>query len=191
MRILAAALLYLLLLASAYAQCIAPSYNTTFGVPKGYVASQAFEGRFNYAPTTSEPLPAFLSIDFTKDSQKYIWVVLDYAYEGNYAAGGNVEADFDVKANTARDWYHMLWMHPERSGREFAHGLTKEKGSDPEQLKRGLTKQFQTWAVGFYNSYGATTLAQVFQNPCDPNASLLCRRHLEGIDWDRYMDPVR
>lgn len=172
MRAAAISVLAWLGLASAsFGQCAVPSYNEFFGVPKGYVDSQAFVGKFDYSPQTTEAPPPFLAIDFTTDWQAYIWSVLDYAYEGNMTGAGTVEADFDISANTTRSWYHMIWMHPGPSGREFVHGLTKERGTDPEQLKDGVTRRFQTWAIGYYNAFGAQTLSKVFADPCQPDAT--------------------
>ncbi|MBB6468677.1 hypothetical protein HNQ96_004561 [Aminobacter lissarensis] len=147
---------------AAHAACVVPSYNQKRGIPPGFAEAQGFKGRFDFPASTSEPLPAFLSIDFTQDWRAYIQAVLDYSLEGNIAV------DFNVANNNVRNWYHALWMHPGNSGREFLHGLTKERATDPEQLAEGVTKSFDTWAVGFYNALGATTFAKVWSDPCSP-----------------------
>ncbi|CAN7694190.1 hypothetical protein [Aminobacter sp. LjRoot7] len=147
---------------AATAACVVPSYNQKRGIPPGFTEPQGFKGRFDFPASTSEPLPAFLSIDFTQDWRAYIQAVLEYSFEGNIAV------DFKVANNNTRNWYHALWMHPGNSGREFLHGLTKERATDPEQLAEGVTKSFDTWAVGFYNALGATTFAKVWSDPCSP-----------------------
>jgi len=146
----------------ANAACSVPSYNQKRGVPAGFTAAQGFTGRFDYAATTGEPAPAFLSIDFTQDWRAYADAVLAYALEGNVAV------DFNVASNPTRKWYHALWMHVGPSGREFLHGLTKERPTDPNQLADGLATSFDTWAVGFYNAQGATTFANIWADPCNP-----------------------
>jgi hypothetical protein len=146
----------------ADAACVVPSYNQFRGIPPGFSAAQGFKGRFDFAATTSEPRPGFLSIDFTQDWRAYAQAVLDYSFEGNVAV------DFNVANNNTRKWYHALWMHPGSSGREFLRGLTKERPTNPNQLADGLTASFDTWAIGFYNSLGATTFAKVWTDPCNP-----------------------
>lgn len=147
----------------ANAACVVPSYHTESGIPSGYTAADAFQGRFDYPSTNGEALPPFLQIDFTQDWKGYLEGALAYAFEGN------VETDFKVAQNAVRDWYHALWMHPGDRGREFLRGLTKERGTDPGQLADNLDTRFQTWAIGFYNSFGAQTLGQVWANQCLPD----------------------
>lgn len=154
-----------LLSVAAHAACIVPSYNTFFGTPPGHVEADAFKGRFDYPAAPTEPLPAFMSIDFRADWKGYLWGALDYAFDGNEAV------DFNVEQNKSRDWYHALWMHPNGSGREFLRGLTKERASSDEQYAEGLMGSFDTWAIGFYNSFGASTFQRVWANPCDPDLS--------------------
>jgi hypothetical protein len=144
------------------AACVVPSYNQFRGIPPGFSAAQGFKGRFDFQATTSELLPSFLSIDFTQDWRAYAQAVLDYSFEGNVAV------DFNVANNNTRKWYHALWMHPGPSGRESLRGLTKERPTNPNQLADGLTTSFDTWAIGFYNAFGATTFAKVWANPCNP-----------------------
>jgi hypothetical protein len=150
---------------AAQAACVVPSYNAFFGIPTGQTEADAFVGKFDYAQSPTEPLPAFMSIDFRSDWKGYLWGALDYAFEGNETV------DFDIGQNPARDWYHALWMHPNGSGREFLRGLTKERASSDEQYTEGLMGSFDTWAIGFYNAFGGSTFARVWANPCDPDLS--------------------
>lgn len=160
---LAASLLCASLLpTTGFAACDVPSYNEGRTKPSGFDVANAFKGRFDYPIETAEALPGFLSIDFTQDWRAYAQAVLDYSFDGNLAA------DFKVQANTTRAWYHAIWMHPGPSGREIMRGMTKERGTDPNQLASGVTRSFETWAIGFYNAHGATTFARVWNNPCDP-----------------------
>ena len=149
----------------ALGQCVVPSYNQAYGVPPNYTASQAFVARVNYPSTPTEKLPSFMNKDFRADWKAYMNDVLDYALDGNEVV------DFKVAENIRRDWYHAIWMQQGKSGREFVHGLTKERASRPGQYAPALTASFDTWAVGFYNSYGATEFAKVWADPCDPDIS--------------------
>ena len=156
----------------ALGQCVVPSYNQAYGVPPNYTASQAFVARVNYPSTPTEKLPSFMNKDFRADWKAYMNDVLDYALDGNEVV------DFKVAENMRRDWYHAIWMQQGKSGREFVHGLTKERASRPGQYAPALTASFDTWAVGFYNSYGATEFAKVWAIPAiQISATSYSRRH--------------
>lgn len=147
------------------AACDVPSYNAAYSLPTGYTAADAFVGKFDYPAAPTESVPSFLTINYHDDWQAYLLAALDYAYEGNEAV------DFKIAANTTRDWYHGIWMHYGTSGREFLRGLTQERASRDHQYKPGLTTSYPTWAIGFYNSFGASTFAKVWADPCQPDLS--------------------
>jgi hypothetical protein len=110
----------------------------------------------------AETLP-WASIDPKTDGVKYVKAVLAYAFDGNVAV------DWIVQNNTKRNWYHAPWMHSGNSGREFIHGMTRERTSRPKELAPTQTSQFQNWAVGFYNAPGGYTIGQVWKNHASPD----------------------
>jgi hypothetical protein len=85
---------------------------------------------------------------------------------------GSEAADWDGAANPVRKWYNAPWLHWGRNGREFVHGLTYERVSQPGELASTQTQSFQNWAIGFYNDRGGYTLGQVWRNSNDPNPAL-------------------
>lgn len=111
------------------------------------------------------------TLDFKTQPDDYIRAVLDYVVEGN------PEVDWEVQRNAVRKWYHTPWMHRGSSGREFIHGLTRERNSPrPTSAGRGELHQNQTrchqnWAVGFYNPRGGFVVGQVWANENAPDAT--------------------
>jgi hypothetical protein len=131
--------------------------------PAGW-AGPVFKLRQDY-PTSlppAESLP-WANIDPKTDGMKYAKAVLAYAFDGN------VGVDWVVQKNTKRAWYHAPWMHSGNSGREFIHGMTRERTSRPKELAPTQVSQFQNWAVGFYNAPGGYTIGQVWKNHSVPN----------------------
>lgn len=117
------------------------------------------------SPPASQTHP-WESIDFKTQPQSYMDAVLDYVYEGN------IEVDFRVQDNAVRKWYHAPWMHWGPRGREFIHGMTRERTSRPKELAPTQVSQFQNWAVGFYNAPGGYTIGQVWEDHNDPDPTL-------------------
>jgi hypothetical protein len=103
------------------------------------------------------PAP-WTQLDFRTDTVRYLNAVLKYALEGNTAV------DFRGQDNAVRKWYHAPWLHTGDSGREFVHGLTKERHSRPRELAPTQTEMAENWAVGMYNERGGFTLGQVWKN---------------------------
>jgi len=107
----------------------------------------------------------WLKYDFRTQSKEYMNAVLKYFIEGND------DANWVVQNNKIRKWYHapsMSWqpLKPKLRpyGREFIHGLTKERNSLPGELYPSQKDTIQNWAVGFYNSIGAYTFGQVYKD---------------------------
>ena len=96
--------------------------------------------------------------DFRTDWKVYLQEVLDYAFEGN------VENDFKVQENSIRGWFHTPWLHEGHSGREYVHGLTRERSSRPNELQEGVSEFFQNWGIGFYNEAAATQLGAIWSD---------------------------
>jgi hypothetical protein len=98
------------------------------------------------------------------DAPKYLEAVLDYCMEANTASNFG-----DVSGNAVRTWYHAPWLHSGNGGREFIHGMTRERPSRPGELGPAQTGQHDNWAVGFYNPRGGYTIGQVWKDPAHPD----------------------
>jgi hypothetical protein len=102
--------------------------------PAGWTGP-AFRLSQSYPATLPKLEPAskrcWAGFDFRDPAEapNYLRAVLDYCFEGNSA---NTFAD--VGNNPVRKWYHTPWLHTGNGGREFIHGLTKERPSDPLEL---------------------------------------------------------
>jgi hypothetical protein len=110
--------------------------------------------------------PPWLQFDFTNPQQapRYMNAVLSYCMQGNTA---NNFAD--VSRNSVRKWYHAPWLHVGAAGREFVHGLTRERPSRPLELGPLQTTQRDNWAVGFYNARGGYVLGRVWRDENNPD----------------------
>ena len=107
---------------------------------------------------TSRPWTQF---DFKNPTQapQYLQAVLSYCLEGN--TSNNFA---DVSQNPVRTWYHAPWLHSGASGREFIHGMTKERTSKVGELGQAQTQTHDNWAVGIYNPRGGFVIGQVWQD---------------------------
>jgi hypothetical protein len=111
----------------------------------------------------AESLP-WKSIDFRTAGLEYLRAVLAYVYEGN------LQVDWRVNENAVRKWYHVPWMEVGKYGREFVHGLTRERTSNEGELWNSPPNPtVQNWAVGFYNPPGGYVLGQFWKNPLAPD----------------------
>ncbi len=70
--------------------------------------------------------------------------------------------------NATANWWITPWMDYGPNGRERSLGLTKERSPDPGDLSPTSKGGAQVWAVGFYNQEGASAVAKVFADPCNP-----------------------
>jgi hypothetical protein len=110
--------------------------------------------------------PPWLQFDFTNPAQapQYMNAVLNYCMQGNTA-----NAFADVARNTVRKWYHAPWLHVGASGREFIHGMTRERPSRVGELGPLQTDVHDNWAVGFYNSRGGYAIGRVWRDQQNPD----------------------
>lgn len=133
--------------------------------PSGWTGP-VFKLRQDYPATlpTGEPKP-WKNFDFKTQPLEYIRSVLGYCLEGN------VDVNWQVERNSVRAWYHAPWMHSTNNGREFVHGLTRERSSVPRELHPDQSSSFQNWAVSVYNAPGGFVIGQVWKNPNSPNAA--------------------
>ncbi|KAJ6569598.1 hypothetical protein B0H19DRAFT_700414 [Mycena capillaripes] len=104
----------------------------------------------------------WLHIDFHAHPLKYANMIKEYCWEGNRSV------DFVVQENTQRAWYHAPWMHYSDYGREPLKGLTFERSIPPGEFAENQTDALQNWAIGFYNSPGASVFGGVWANPSNP-----------------------
>jgi hypothetical protein len=135
--------------------------------PAGW-AGPVFHLRQDYpsAPPAAEVYP-WKAVNFRTRPLEYLNRVREYAFAGNTAV------DFDPARNALRAWYHAPWMHAGNNGREFIHGLTKERGSrkgelDPNQDSNG-NQPWENWAVSVYNAAGGHVIGQVWRDPQHPD----------------------
>jgi hypothetical protein len=134
-------------------------------VPPGWTGPK-FAMSKNYPSTKpTEPGQPWRQLNFRTQSEQYIKAVLDYALEGN------VEAGWVVQNNAVRKWYHAPGLARGSNGREFIHGMTRERTSNAGDLHANQTTPVDNWAVGFYNPIGGYTLGRVWANPTNPDVS--------------------
>jgi len=99
----------------------------------------------------------------------YLKAALGYFFEGNIRP--DVEASFDPALNHVRNWYNAPWQDLGVNGREFIHGLTRERVSRIRELDPHQTKLWNNYAVGFYNAPGGVVIGRVWLNHGNPNSS--------------------
>lgn len=140
--------------------------NSLDKIPSGW-SGPVFQLSKDYPKTLPDDAKPWKQIDFRTDPKKYMQTVLNYFLEGNTVV------NWVVQDNSIRKWYHapsMGWQPARRPyGREFIHGLTRERNSAPEELWPSQTRVIQNWAVGFYNPIGAYTFGQVWSDTLSPN----------------------
>ncbi len=119
------------------------------------------------APRDVQP---WLKYDPLKQSDAYLRAALAYFYQGNIRQ--SVEASFDPALNPIRAWYNAPWQDFGLNGREFIHGLTRERVSLPGELAAQQTRMWNNYAVGFYNAPGGVTIGKVWMNHGKPTLDL-------------------
>jgi hypothetical protein len=102
-------------------------------------------------------------------ARQYLKAVLQYCFEGNLNTAMPNDSFADVGTNSVRKWYHAPWLDDGAKGREFIHGLTKERPSRPGELGSAQTTQHDNWAVGFYNPLGGYVIGRVWKNESEPD----------------------
>ncbi len=116
-----------------------------------------------YPSVVSEPqAQPWLAVDPKTQPGLYARTVLAYFYAGNIH-GGSIENDFDPATNHVRRWYNAPFQDLGLFGREFVHGLTEERNSSPYELTKQQSSVWTNYAVGYYNTPGATVIRNVWQ----------------------------
>lgn len=129
--------------------------------PSNYLG-RAFKLKTDYPSNLNNVEKPWEKVSFQKKAKKYADAVLLYIYQGN------ISSDFYLEQNTVRNWYHAPWMHYGTLGREFMHGLTREKSCRPGQLHPNQKSKFQNWAVSIINDAGGYTYGQIWKDPNNP-----------------------
>lgn len=106
------------------------------------------------------------SIDYKTQPGEYCQAVLDYARV-------DLEViDWDPTKMENPNWFHAPWMSegpPTGNGREFIHGMTKERSSRIGELSPDQTNNYiANYAVGLYNDVGGYTFGRVWADPGKP-----------------------
>ena len=153
-----------------------PSSDPNFPVPAS--VPEPFNLRQDYPQTynSKDPLP-WANLDPKADHVQYMQAVLKYCLEGNTDEG----VDFRVEKNKVRNWYHAPWLHddgqktpdgkPIGNGREYLHGLTRERASRKFEIHRKQDVRLENWAIGFYNEPGGYTIGKIWADPLKPDPS--------------------
>jgi len=129
---------------------------------------------FKLAQDYPKTLPAPDAMPWRKFDPKtqgveYLGAVLDYFYEGNIR--DSVEDSFDPAKNTVRQWFNAPWQDYGKGGREFIHGLTRERVNEVQELAFEQTSRWNNYAVGFYNAPGGYVIGQVWSDHGKPDAT--------------------
>jgi hypothetical protein len=138
-----------------------PSFDPMHPPPAG--SKNLFQLVQEYPQTYDGAEFPWMKINFSTHPNEYLKAILNYCLEGN------TEIDFRVEKNTTRKWFHAPWLHADGekngAGREYHHGLTRERRSREQELHRLQMNKAQNWAVGFYNDRGGYTLGKVWLTP--------------------------
>lgn len=137
-----------------------PSFDPRYPPPPG--AKDVFQLSQDYPTSFKNESFPWMAIDFKAYPTEYLGAVLSYCLEGN------LDVDFKVQDNKVRKWYHAPWLHDDGdkfgAGREYRHGMTRERKARPFELHRSQSAPGQNWAVGFYNDRGGVTLGKVWRS---------------------------
>ena len=135
-----------------------PSFNPDYPPPANakdvFVLSQDYPVTFN-----DKEVFAWEKIDFKTKPNDYAMAVLHYCLEGN------LETNFKWHQNKVRKWFHAPWLHGGTGGREWMHGMTRERGTPEFEAHAKQNVKLENWAVGGYNEPGGYTLGRVWRTP--------------------------
>ena len=123
----------------------------------------------NYPVTISPEAQPWARFDPKTELDRYLDAALSYLFEGNIRP--DPESSFDPTLNTTRAWYNTPWQDVGISGREFIHGLTRERVSKPYELGSQQAHQWSNYAVGFYNPPGGMILGRVWKDHGNPDTA--------------------
>ena len=131
--------------------------------------SQSYPAQLPTSTTdTAHPWKSF-NFKTKAGATQYLDAVLQYCFAGNLNTASPNDSFADIATNSVRKWYHAPWLDVGSKGREFVHGLTKERPSRPTELGAAQTTQHDNWAVGFYNPLGGYVIGRVWKNESEPD----------------------
>jgi hypothetical protein len=90
-----------------------------------------------------------------------------------YVLEGNLEVDWVAQDNAVRTWYHAPWLDATKFGREYLHGLTRERDAQAGTLAPTQTDLAQTWSIGAFNARGGWAIGQMWCDPDQPDPDRL------------------
>ncbi len=162
----AAILLFGVQTGAAAADCRIPDYTEQYPIPTGHESDPRFKLSVAFPTQLPKQRQPWEGLSFDSEWQKYLSAALDKALS---------ELDDDLLPKNVAgktEWFHVPWMDGGPRGREYSHGLTKERGPDPQDISENpQLPGKQGWAVGVYNAVAGYTLGKVFASPCDPDLS--------------------
>jgi len=131
-------------------------------IPTGY-KGEVFRIKAEYPRIISKPDFPWDNISYISSPEQYAYSVLNYIYQGN------IDCNFNLYCNKDHQWYHALWMHSGVTGREFVHGLTRERAFKEGELGPKQNRLIQNWGLSIINSVGAYTYGQVWNSENQPS----------------------
>ena len=153
MRALVLALIFALLPAAAAAGAL----DRMEPVPSNW-HGLSFKPSYEFPARATADAHPWESISYRREPKRYLAAVLGYVLEGQD------RSDWRLQSNVVRRWYHMPWMGPGPTGREFIHGLTRERNFAPSELGASQLACRQNWAIAFYNPTGGHVLGRIWRN---------------------------
>jgi hypothetical protein len=133
-------------------------------------AGQIFHLSQTYPTSPGGDVQPWLQFDPRSQPLAYLKSLLGYFFEGNIQ--GDVEASFDPTLNQRRGWYNAPWQDLGLNGREFIHGLTRERVSRVKELDPRQAHPWNNYAVGFYNAPGGFVIGRVWADHGRPDPSV-------------------
>lgn len=118
----------------------------------------SFEPNFAFPSQKVVDAHPWAAISYRREPKRYLSAVLDYVLEGQD------RKNWHLQSNKMRGWYHMPWIGPGPTGREFIHGLTRERDFAPGELGPTQTQCRQNWAVAFFNPAGGYVLGRIWKD---------------------------
>lgn len=102
-----------------------------------------------------------LDLTNDEDKMKFARTTLYFFFKGMADQSAKADFNFIAEKNKKADWCQMPWLNVGDSGREYVHGLTKERDLEPSSMYPEI-QEGSDWGIGYYNSHGCVTLGKIF-----------------------------